>query len=91
MASSLRTSSMDQNLFSKALTRYAMAGRSYHTNRMKKATLYAKISPLGDPSISVGPELDGWVQEGKKIRVAELQRIIHDLRKRKRFTQALEV
>ncbi|CAK9327442.1 unnamed protein product [Citrullus colocynthis] len=82
---------MDQKLFSKVLTRYAIAGRSYHTNRLKKATLYAKISPLGDPSISVEPELDGWVQEGKKVRVAELQRIIRDLRKRKRFTQALEV
>lgn len=81
---------MDQ-FFSKALTRYALAGRFYHTNRLKKATLYAKISPLGDPSVSVEPELDGWVKEGKKVRIAELQRIIHDLRKRKRFTQALEV
>ncbi|KAG7012430.1 Pentatricopeptide repeat-containing protein, mitochondrial, partial [Cucurbita argyrosperma subsp. argyrosperma] len=81
---------MDQ-FFSKALTRYALAGRFYHTNRLKKATLYAKISPLGDPSVSVEPVLDGWVKEGKKVRIAELQRIIHDLRKRKRFTQALEV
>ena len=89
--SSLRFSFMDQKLFSKALTRYALASRSYHTTRLKKATLYAKISPLGDPRISVESELDGWVQEGKKLRVAELQRIIRDFRKRNRFSQALEV
>ncbi|KAL4012145.1 hypothetical protein IC575_029230 [Cucumis melo] len=82
---------MDQKLFSKALTHYALASRSYHTTRLKKATLYAKISPLGDPSISVESELDGWVQEGKKVRVAELQRIIRDFRKRSRFSQALQV
>lgn len=82
---------MNQKLFSKAVTGYAIAGRFYHTNRLQKATLYAKISPLGDPTISVEPELNGWVQEGKKVRVGELQRIIHDLRKRRRFTQALEV
>lgn len=80
---------MDQKLFSKALTRYAIAGRSYHNNRLKTATLYVKISPLGDPSISVEPELDGWIQQDKKVRVAELH--IHDLRKRKRFTHAHEV
>lgn len=39
----------------------------------------------------MAPELDEWVQNGNKVRVAELQRIVHDLRKRKRFTQALEV
>ncbi|KAJ8549574.1 hypothetical protein K7X08_033281 [Anisodus acutangulus] len=39
---------------------------------------------------SVTNELDEWVCKGNKIRFAELQRIILDLRKRKRFTQALE-
>lgn len=69
--------------------------RSYYTSRTigkeGKESLYAKISPLGSPGISIKPELDGWVEKGYKIRVAELLRIIHDLRKRKRFTQALEV
>lgn len=53
--------------------------------------MYSKISPLGSPGISVQPALDGWVDKGNKLSVAELFRIIHDLRKRKRFTQALEV
>ncbi|KAK2976756.1 hypothetical protein RJ640_030106 [Escallonia rubra] len=64
---------------------------SYHTNSLKKDTLYSKISPLGSPSLSLKPELDEWVEKGKRVRIAELQRIIHDLRKRKRYTQALEV
>lgn len=65
--------------------------RFYYTNRSNKATLYSRISPLGDPGTSVVPELDEWVQKGNRVRVGELQRIIHDLRKRKRFSQALEI
>ncbi|GMN50814.1 hypothetical protein TIFTF001_019963 [Ficus carica] len=82
---------MNPKLFSEVLTRHASSSRSYYTNTANKATLYYKISPLGDPARSVAPELDEWVQKGKKVRVGELQRIIHDLRKRKRFSQALEV
>ncbi|KAF2303357.1 hypothetical protein GH714_017116 [Hevea brasiliensis] len=66
-----------------------MFSRSYHTT--KRVTLYSKISPLGDPSISLVPELENWVQHGNKVRVGELQRIIRDLRRRNRFGQALEV
>ncbi|KAH6792918.1 hypothetical protein C2S52_003395 [Perilla frutescens var. hirtella] len=61
----------------------------YHT--INKKSLYAKISPLGNPSTDVTPELDKWVDSGNKVRFAELQRIIVDLRKRKRFSQALQV
>ncbi|EEF43265.1 pentatricopeptide repeat-containing protein, putative [Ricinus communis] len=68
-----------------------MISRYYYANRTKKVTLYSKISPLGDPNTSLVPELDNWVQDGNKVRVGELQRIIRDLRKRNRFTQALEV
>ncbi|KAL6991055.1 hypothetical protein U1Q18_009177 [Sarracenia purpurea var. burkii] len=69
----------------------ARASRWYYTNRQGKVTLYSKISPRGTPGTSVTPELDGWIEKGNKVRVAELHRIIHDLRKRKRFSQALEV
>lgn len=68
-----------------------ISNRTYYTSRYGKISLYNKISPLGDPNTSVVPELDNWVQNGNKVWVAELQRIIHDLRKRKRFSQALEV
>ncbi|XP_058196785.1 pentatricopeptide repeat-containing protein At4g21705, mitochondrial [Rhododendron vialii] len=63
--------------------------RWYYTNRQQ--TLYSKISPMGDPGTSVTPELDAWLEKGKKVRVAELIRLLHDLRKRKRFSHALEV
>ncbi|CAI9087469.1 OLC1v1021545C2 [Oldenlandia corymbosa var. corymbosa] len=59
--------------------------------RKEKETLYSKISPLGNPSIKVTPVIDQWVESGKRVRFAEILRIIHDLRKRNRFSQALEV
>ncbi|XP_027364509.1 pentatricopeptide repeat-containing protein At4g21705, mitochondrial isoform X2 [Abrus precatorius] len=71
--------------------RIAIASRSYYTNRSKKPSLYSKISPLGNPSTSVVSELEDWVYKGNKVRVGELQRIIRDLRKRSRFSQALQV
>ncbi|XP_022724873.1 pentatricopeptide repeat-containing protein At4g21705, mitochondrial [Durio zibethinus] len=78
-------------LFSKSLTQNGLISRFYYTNRVNKATLYSRISPLGSPDKSVEAELENWLKNGNNVRVAELQRIIHDLRKRKRFTQALEV
>ncbi|GAB2212876.1 hypothetical protein Droror1_Dr00020875 [Drosera rotundifolia] len=65
--------------------------RIYHTSRRARRSLYAKISPLGSPALSVRPELDCWIDKGKKVSVAELQRIVRDFRKRKRFSHALEV
>ncbi|XP_075664084.1 pentatricopeptide repeat-containing protein At4g21705, mitochondrial [Castanea sativa] len=84
---------MNPKLFTKTLIQIAIARRSYYTSRTRphKPSLYSKISPLGNPKTSVVPELDDWVHNGNKLRVAELQRIVHDLRKRKRFTQALQV
>ncbi|XP_027930637.1 pentatricopeptide repeat-containing protein At4g21705, mitochondrial [Vigna unguiculata] len=73
------------------LRRIAAASRSYYTSRTNKPSLYSKISPLGNPNTSVVPVLDDWVYKGNKVRVAELQRIIRDLRKRSRFSQALQV
>ncbi|KAJ6396885.1 hypothetical protein OIU77_021840 [Salix suchowensis] len=83
---------MNTKLISKTLiqNQNTIITRSYYTNRYNKSTLYSKISPLGSTP-SLEPELDSWVQSGNKVRVAELQRIIHDLRKRKRFSHALQV
>lgn len=82
---------MSLKIFARTLIQNSVISRSYYTNRVNKTTLYSKISPLGNPKTSVVPELESWVKNGNKVRFAELQRIIHDLRKRKRFTQALEV
>ncbi|GMN50810.1 hypothetical protein TIFTF001_019973 [Ficus carica] len=56
-----------------------------------KQRLYQRISPVGDPSVSVVPILDQWVQEGKPVRQNDLQRIIKELRVFRRFHHALEI
>ncbi|KAK6917545.1 Pentatricopeptide repeat [Dillenia turbinata] len=68
------------------------SSRSYCTSTTKpgKSSLYSKISPLGN-SKTIIPELDNWLQNGNKVSISELNRIIHDLRKRKRFSHALEI
>ncbi|KAM2779065.1 hypothetical protein COP1_014377 [Malus domestica] len=53
--------------------------------------MHTWISPLENPSLNVVPKLNDWVYNGNKIRVTELQRIIHDLRKRKCFSQAFQI
>uniref|UniRef100_A0A7N0SWI0 Pentatricopeptide repeat-containing protein n=1 Tax=Kalanchoe fedtschenkoi TaxID=63787 RepID=A0A7N0SWI0_KALFE len=67
-------------------TRSYAARSSYPRNN-----LFSRISPLGSPGIRVAPIIDQWVEEGKKVRDMELKHILRDLRKRRRFTQALEV
>ncbi|KAF5478640.1 hypothetical protein F2P56_005183, partial [Juglans regia] len=67
--------------------------RSYSTKRHDsgRRNLFSRISPLGDPSLSVVPVLDQWVEEGNKVKALEFQRIVRDLRARRRYKQALEV
>ncbi|KAD7117911.1 hypothetical protein R6Q59_005068 [Mikania micrantha] len=62
-----------------------------NSSKKKKVSLYSKISPLGNPSLAMTPELDDWIETGKKVRLSEVKQIIHDLRKRRRFHHALEV
>ncbi|KAJ0046195.1 hypothetical protein Pint_04522 [Pistacia integerrima] len=62
--------------------------RAYST--AKRNNLYSRISPLGDPNLSLVPVLDQWVQEGKKVKGAELQHIVRNLRARQRFQHALQ-
>ncbi|KAI9198032.1 hypothetical protein LWI28_008881 [Acer negundo] len=78
-------------LLSKTQIQNAFFSRFYHTNRVNKSTLHSKISTLGNLKTSVIPELENWVKNGNKVQFADLQQIIHDLRQRKHFTQALEV
>ena len=67
--------------------------RSYSTTTTtsRRKNLFSRICPMGDPSFSVVPVLDQWVQEGNKVKNLELQRIVRDLRARRRYNQALEV
>lgn len=66
--------------------------RAYRAAKpVARNNLYSRISPLGDPDVSLTPVLDQWVLEGQKISELELQRIIRQLRSRKRFKHALQV
>ncbi|KAM1258214.1 hypothetical protein ACFX2J_037680 [Malus domestica] len=53
--------------------------------------MHTRISLLRNPSLNVVPELNDLVYNGNKVRVTELQRISHDLRKRKCFSQAFQI
>ncbi|CAK9181799.1 unnamed protein product [Ilex paraguariensis] len=53
-------------------------------------TLYRRISPVGDPNISIVPVLDQWVREGKEVQREELQWIIKELKFYRRYKHALE-
>nr|XP_043621667.1 pentatricopeptide repeat-containing protein At2g20710, mitochondrial-like [Erigeron canadensis] len=55
------------------------------------STLYKRISPVGDPNISIIPILDQWVQQGNKVEQHSLNRIITTLSKYRRFKHALEI
>lgn len=53
--------------------------------------LYRRLSPVGDPNISIVPILDQWVSEGRPVQIVELRLIIKELRVYKRYKHALEV
>ncbi|KAJ1408535.1 Tetratricopeptide-like helical domain superfamily [Sesbania bispinosa] len=53
--------------------------------------LFSRISPLGDPCVSIVPVLDNWLREGNDVNDQQLQRIIKILRNKKRFNHALQV
>ncbi|KAK7257220.1 hypothetical protein RIF29_31028 [Crotalaria pallida] len=67
-----------------------VVGRSY-CSTTGRSSLFSRISPLGDPSISLVPVLDDWVQQGNTVNPFDLHRVVKDLRSRRRFTQALQV
>ncbi|KAL1829436.1 hypothetical protein ACET3Z_007848 [Daucus carota] len=65
---------------------------SSHTDYKKDVdSLYRRISPVGDWSESIVPILNHWIQEGRTVNKVQLQRIIRELRRYKRYKHALEV
>ncbi|KAL6988672.1 hypothetical protein U1Q18_014428 [Sarracenia purpurea var. burkii] len=54
-------------------------------------SLYRRISPMGNPTVSVVPVLDQWAEEGRTVKKEQLQNIIKELRRYSRFKHALEV
>ncbi|KAK2647377.1 hypothetical protein Ddye_014866 [Dipteronia dyeriana] len=53
--------------------------------------IYRKISPIGDPTVSIVPVLDQWVQDGGAIDKETIQVMIKELRSYKRFAHALQM
>ncbi|KAM3343627.1 pentatricopeptide repeat-containing protein, mitochondrial [Capsicum galapagoense] len=62
-----------------------------YKNPTKRDSLYRRISPIGDPKVSIVPVLDQWIKEGKHVVKEELQSIIKELRSFRRYKHALEV
>lgn len=91
MASRLRNLQTVKTLIENRSYATATISRNEINNSSKKISLYSRISPLGNPSLAMTPELDDWIEKGKKVRNSELKQIVHDLRKRKRYHHALEV
>ncbi|XP_043689895.1 pentatricopeptide repeat-containing protein At4g21705, mitochondrial [Telopea speciosissima] len=69
--------------FPEALTSNALALRSYST--------FASLMSLGQSTVGVVTQLDKLVEEGNKVKAAELKRIIRTLRNRGKDSNALEV
>lgn len=53
--------------------------------------LYRRISPVGDPNVSIVPILNQWVEEGRPAEKEELQSFIKELRYYKRYSHALQI
>uniref|UniRef100_A0A5B7CCI5 Pentatricopeptide repeat-containing protein n=1 Tax=Davidia involucrata TaxID=16924 RepID=A0A5B7CCI5_DAVIN len=59
--------------------------------KKSRDTLYRRISPIGDPRVSIVPVLDQWIEEGRDVNKDGLHSIIKELRSFRRFKHALEV
>ncbi|KAL9994375.1 putative tetratricopeptide-like helical domain superfamily [Helianthus debilis subsp. tardiflorus] len=67
---------------------------STETSTIKKKqpdNLYSRISPVGDPNVSVIPILEQWEKEGKSVVFSQIITIIKSLRKFNRYTHALQL
>ncbi|WOH02974.1 hypothetical protein DCAR_0522364 [Daucus carota subsp. sativus] len=53
--------------------------------------LFQKISTFRDPKASIVPVLDQYIREGNKVKAADLQRFVRELRSRKRYLHALQL
>ncbi|XP_031283144.1 pentatricopeptide repeat-containing protein At2g20710, mitochondrial-like [Pistacia vera] len=65
--------------------------RSTNPDSNSMRGLFRRITPLGDPTVSIVPLLDQWVQEGRTVEKEQLQLFIKELRSFRRFTHALQI
>jgi len=58
---------------------------------MKWNAIYRRISLMENPELGSGIVLNQWENDGKRLTKWELCRVVKELRKYKRYQQALEV
>lgn len=74
--------------------RTASSPRSYSSERPQRRSpsLQSTLWPLGHPGTLLVPEIERWAEKpGNRLRPVELERVVKELRKRRRHRQALEV
>lgn len=54
-------------------------------------SLYSRVSRAGDPKVSIIPVIDQWLEEGRQVQQSDLIIMIKQLRKFRRYSQALQV
>ncbi|KAG2717306.1 hypothetical protein I3760_03G169300 [Carya illinoinensis] len=68
----------------------------YHTETIASSapqidSLYNRISRAGDPRFPIVRVIDQWLKEGRDVQNSDLYRFIKQLRKYRRFKQALQI
>lgn len=54
-------------------------------------SLYSRVSRAGDPKVSIIRVIDQWLEEGRQVQQSDLLMMIKQLRKFRRYSQALQV
>ncbi|KAF5181635.1 hypothetical protein FRX31_028780 [Thalictrum thalictroides] len=70
---------------------YSTKTQSLESNKPKRDTLFSRISPISNSSVSIVPILEQWVEEGKSVKRLEIVHMIKQFRVFKRYKHALEI
>ncbi|KAM3697407.1 hypothetical protein ACJW31_06G109800 [Castanea mollissima] len=54
-------------------------------------SLYSRVSRAGDPKVSIIRVIDQWLEEGRQVQQSDLIMMIKQLRKFRRYSQALQI
>ncbi|XP_057959555.1 pentatricopeptide repeat-containing protein At2g20710, mitochondrial-like [Malania oleifera] len=70
---------------------YSTMAATIPSNSNSGDSLYRRITPLGDSSVSIVPVLDQWIQEGREVSGKQLMAIVKEMRYYRRYKHALEI
>ncbi|KAL7243765.1 hypothetical protein ACSBR1_016064 [Camellia fascicularis] len=84
--------SLSKTTYQKVLRDFFSSSSILNSSSIARSdSLYRRISPLGDPRVSVVPVLDQWVREGRPVDRQHIRFIIKELNHYKRFKHSLEI